>query len=155
MRTKFNLILRSKDASLRTPDVFSGATWHLPPNLELQQFDRVRLAWCSSVYGMYDTDLGTTPSFPFEIGVECAQLAQTGSYDTAVKGPSQLLGRLVIDEADETTGKVCHFAAPDHNVWVPVRPGSFETTVSLQLVSMLTGAPFPTLEEWVVCLEFQ
>ena len=155
MGSKFNLILRSKDAALRTADD-SGATWYLPPSLDLQRFDRVRLAWCTSVYGMYDTDEGTTPSFPPELGLNCAQLTQTyGSYDSAEKGPSRLLGRLVIDEADETTGKVSHYATLDNNVWVPVRPGSFEYCVSLQLVSMLTGLPFPTLEEWVVCLEFQ
>ena len=83
MGSKFNLILRSKDAAVRTPDVFSGATWDLPSNLELQRFDRVRLAWCSSVYGMYDTDLGT----PLSWGWNACSLLRRGATTRPSRGP--------------------------------------------------------------------
>ena len=153
MNPKLNLILRSKDSHLRTADD-SGATWQLPATLDLQRFDRVRLAWFSTVYGSFDADAEPGPNWPPELGVTCQELVQSGSYDSAESGPSRLLGHLAIRDADLATGEVSIYAEAEHNVSVPIQPGSFETFLSLRLVNLLTGDPFPTMEEWVLCLEF-
>ena len=138
---------------MRTADD-SGATWQLPATLDLQRFDRVRLAWFSTVFGQYDVDAEPGPNWPPELGVVCQELTQTGSYDTAESGPSRLLGHLSMIDSDPVTGKVSYFAEQEHNVTVPIQPGSFETFLSVRLVNLLTGDPFPTMEDWVLCLEF-
>jgi hypothetical protein len=121
---------------LRTADD-SGATWQLPSTLHLQQYNRVRLAWFSTVYGGYDVDTGPGPHWPPELAVACQELTQTGRYDTAESGPSRLLGHLAIRDANLETGQVSYFVEQEHNVSVPIQPGPSRLSVSTPRVNLL------------------